>query len=154
MINQPDLFTRDEKYLDIMGISSDIMHDFVAKEIRAIYSSYDGWKITPKKTGNGYDTMVTVERRNHGHRECVRILVTYDRVVSSTALTDLQKPEQVYDGTLSRNRFAVMVPANADTTSVPPGISVYTMKSFAFEGKELAWVKKPVRKAEAAPTPA
>jgi hypothetical protein len=132
-----------------MGISSDIMHDFAAKEIRAIYSSYDGWKFTPRRIGSGYDTVVTLERRNNGHRECVRILVTYDRVVSSPALEELQKPEPVCDGTLSRNRFAVMIPANADTTTVPAGITIFTMKSFAFEGKELAWVKKPVRKPEA-----
>jgi hypothetical protein len=136
-----------------MGISSDIMHDFAAKEIRAIYSSYDGWKITPRRTGAGYDTIVTLERRNNGHRECVRILATFDRVVSASALAELQKPEPVCDGTLSRNRFAVMVPANADTSLVPAGILVYTMKSFTFEGKELAWVKKPVRKEEV-PVPA
>jgi hypothetical protein len=132
-----------------MGISSDIMHDFVAKEIRAIYSSYDGWKITSHRLGSGYDTIVTLERRNNGHRECVRILTSYERVVSPSALEVLQKPEPTCDGTLSRNRFAVMVPANADTTSVPGDIAILTMKSFAFGGKELAWVKKPVQKPEA-----
>lgn len=132
-----------------MGISSDIMHDFVAKEIRAIYSSFDGWKMTPQKLGSGYDTITTLERRNNGHRECVRILTSYDRVVSPAALEVLQKPEPTCDGTLSRNRFAVMVPAHADTTSVPAGVTILTMKSFAFEGKELAWVKKPIRKPEA-----
>jgi hypothetical protein len=132
-----------------MGISSDIMHDFVVKEIRAIYSSYDGWKITPRRLGSGYDTIVTLERRNNnGHRECVRILTSYEKVVSPAALEELQKPEPILDGTLSRNRFSVMVPANADTSSVPAGITILTMKSFAFEGKELAWVKKPVRKPE------
>lgn len=124
------------------------MHDFVAKEIRAIYSSYDGWKITPHRIGNGYDSIVSIERRNNGHRECVRILVTYAREVPSALLEELQKPEKTCDGTLTRSTFAVMVPANADTLSVPSGILVYQMRSFAFDGKELAWVKKPVRKAE------
>jgi hypothetical protein len=44
-----------------------------------------------------------------------------------------------------------MVPANADTSAVPAGVTVYTMRSFAFVGKELAWVKKPVRKSGDAP---
>jgi len=39
-----------------MGMSSDIMHDFVLQEIKRIYSGYDGWKITPGKKGTGYDT--------------------------------------------------------------------------------------------------
>ena len=34
-----------------MGFSSDIMHDFVVKEIRNIYSSYDGWNIHPIRWG-------------------------------------------------------------------------------------------------------
>ena len=52
-----------------MGFSSDIMHDFVAKEIRNIYSSYDGWKISYHPLGNGYDTLVLMERPREGHRE-------------------------------------------------------------------------------------
>ena len=50
-----------------MGSSSDIMHDFVAKEIRTIYSSYDGWEMSSRSLGNGYDTLVSMERRKGGH---------------------------------------------------------------------------------------
>jgi hypothetical protein len=132
----------------IMGFSSDIMHDFVEKEIKAVYSSYDGWKITQRNLENGYDTIAILERRTGGHRDYVKMLATFAREVSPDLLAELQKPEQSSDGTVTRNRFAVMVPANADTSSVPPGVQVYTMKSFAFDGKELAWVKKPVRKTE------
>jgi hypothetical protein len=132
-----------------MGMSSDIMHDFAAKEIRSVYSSYDGWKITWRGTDQGYDRIAVIERRNNGHRECVKVLTTFSKTVSPAMLVELQKPEPVCDGTLSRNRFAVMLPANADTSSVPSGIQISTMRSFAFEGKELAWVKKPVRKEEA-----
>jgi hypothetical protein len=132
-----------------MGMSSDIMHDFAAKEIRSLYSSFDGWKITQRKLENGYDQIAVIERRNNGHRECVRVLITFGKQVSPEMLAELKKPEPVCDGTLSRNRFAVMLPGNANTSSVPAGIQLYTMRSFAFDGKELAWVKKPVRKEEA-----
>lgn len=135
-------------------MSSDIMHDFAAKEIRSLYSSFDGWKITQRKLENGYDQIAVIERRNNGHRECVRILITFAKQVSPEMLAELKKPEPVCDGTLSRNRFAVMLPGNANTSSVPAGIQLYTMRSFAFDGKELAWVKKPVRKEEAPGIPA
>ena len=134
-----------------MGYSSDIMHDFVAKEIRSIYSSYDGWKITERTTGHGYDRIAVLERRANGHRECVKILVTLAKDVSPAQLDMLCTPERTSDGTLTRNSCAVMVPANANSASVPQGIPVLTMNSFAFDGKELAWVKKPVRKEEAQP---
>jgi hypothetical protein len=132
-----------------MGFTSDIMHDFVAKEIRNIYSSYDGWKCTPQEMGTDYETLVVLERRNGGHRECVKVLVTFARSVPSPLPEELTRADRSTDGTVTRNECAVIVPANADISSVPAGIRIYTMKSFAFDGKELAWVKKPVRKPEA-----
>lgn len=131
-----------------MGFTSDIMHDFVAKEIKNIYSSYDGWKCTPRLLETGYDTLIILERRIGGHRQCVKILVTFGRFVPSPLPEEFTRVESAPDGTVTKYEYAVMVPANADTSAVPSGIKVYTMKSFAFEGKELAWVKKPVRKTE------
>ena len=132
-----------------MGICTDIMNDFVLKEIKHIYSSYDGWKISPKKTGAGYDTLVILERSNNGHREITKGLVSFQKAVTLDMLDDLTRPEPVYDGSRPRLDFAVIVPANADTSALPKDLKVYIMKSFAFVGKELTWIKKPVRKEEA-----
>jgi hypothetical protein len=129
-----------------MGFSSDIMHDFAAKEIRNIYSSYDGWNCTPQEIGSGYDRLMVLERRNGGHRECTKIFVTFDRSVPARLPADLTKADCASDGTPIRFDYAIMVPGNADITSVPEGVKIYTMRSFAFAGKELTWVKKPVRK--------
>ena len=134
-----------------MGFSSDIMHDFVAKEIKNIYSTYDGWKCTPRQVGNGYDSLVVMERNLGGHRECVNVFVTFSRSVPTPLPEDLTETKKSTDGTLTRFEFAIMVPANADTSAVPSGIRIYTMRSFAFDGKELIWVKKPVRKSENIP---
>ena len=122
------------------------MHDFVAKEIKSVYSSFDGWKMTPRKLGTGYDTIIVLERRNAGHREFVKVLVTFGKTIPSGHLEELTTSETNPDGTLSRNQYAVMVPANADTSSLPEGMKVFTMKSFAYDGNVLTWVKKPVRK--------
>jgi hypothetical protein len=131
-----------------MGICTDIMNDFVLQEIKRLYSSYDGWKITPKKKGAGYDTLVLLERSNGGHKEITKVLVSFRKEVTLDMLDELIRPEPVYDGTRPRYDYAVIVPANADTSVLPKELKVFTMKSFAFEGKELTWVKKPVRKAE------
>jgi hypothetical protein len=134
-----------------MGFSSDIMHDFVAKEIRNIYSSYDGWKISSHPMGNGYDTLVSLDRREGGHRETVKVFVTFGRSIPPALPEEFARADRAPDGTLTRYEYAVIAPGNADTSAVPAGIRVYTMKSFAFEGKDLTWVKKPVRKSERAP---
>jgi len=131
-----------------MGICTDIMNDFVLQEIKRIYSSYDGWKMTPKKKGAGYDTLVVLERSNDGHKEITKVLVSFQKVVTLDMLGDLIRPEPVYDGNRPRYDYAVIVPANADTSALPKDLKVFIMKSFAFEGKELIWVKKPVRKTE------
>jgi len=129
-----------------MGICTDIMHDFVLQEIRRLYSSFDGWKITPKNKGTGYDTIVLVERMNNGYREIVRILVSFKKEITLDMIDDLIRQEPVLDGTIPRYDYAVIVPANADTSKLPKDLKISTMKSFAFEGKDLVWVKKPVRK--------
>lgn len=134
-----------------MGFCSDIMYDFMAKEIKNLYSSFDGWKCTPRETGTGYDTLMVLERRNGGHRECVKILVTFSRTVPSPLPKELTRADDNSDGTPLRFSYAVMAPANADLSTVPTGVRVYSMRSFTFEGKELTWVKKPVRKTEDAP---
>ena len=131
-----------------MGICTDIMNDFVLKEIKEIYSSYDGWKITPKKMGAGYDTLVVLERSNDGHKEIIKVLVSFHKQVTLDMLDDLIRPEPVYDGSRPRYDYAVIVPANTDTSALPKDLKIFIMKAFAFEGKELIWVKKPVRKAE------
>jgi hypothetical protein len=129
--------------------TSDVMNGLIAKEIRSLYSSYDGWKSTSRSIGKGYDSVISLERRNSGHLERVNILVTLSKKIPMEYLAELTKMNPVTDGTLSRNAYGVMIPGNADTSTVPAGTRIYTMRSFAFEGKELAWVKKPVRKTEA-----
>lgn len=129
-----------------MGFSSDIMNDFVSKEIKSVYSSFDGWKMTQRNLENGYDTIATLERRNGGHRDYVKVLVTFAKKVPSEMLDELKKTEPASDGTVTRPGFAVMVPANADTSSVPPGFLIYTMTTFGFDGNDLRWIKKPVQK--------
>jgi hypothetical protein len=131
-----------------MGICSDIMNDFVSQEIKRIWSSYDGWKMTPRKKGPGYDTLVVLERSNNGHKEITRVLVLFKKDVTLDMLDDLTKPDPVLDGSRPRYDYAVIVPGNADTSALPNDLKVFIMKSFAFEGKELIWLKKPVRKVE------
>jgi len=134
-----------------MGSRSDIMHDFVVKEIRNIYSSYDGWEISTCSLENGYDSLVMMNRRNGGHRESVKVLVTLNKSVPSPLPEELTRTDRATDGTVTRHEYALMVPANADISAVPTGVRIYTLKSFAFEGGDLTWVKKPVRKNESAP---
>ena len=135
-----------------MGFSQDIMHDFVAKEIRNIYSGYEGWTSSSAPTGNGYDTLVTLERQNGGHRDVMNVLVSFARITPSGFPKEMVRSKRAPDGTLVRQGYGLLVPKNANVSTVPAGIPIHFMQSFAFEGDELVWLKKPVRRT--ADTPA
>lgn len=128
------------------------MDDFALKELRHIYSTYDGWKMTPQKMGSGYDTLVRLERMTAGHRDIVKVLVSFSKEVPADMVDELSKKERMSDGGIARYDSAVIVPVNANTASLPAGMKVYTMESFEFKGNDLSWTKKKVAKApEAAP---
>ena len=129
-----------------MGICTDIMHKFVKQEISRVYSSYDGWKMTQRKHGNSYETIFVINRMNQGTREVVKLLVSFKKVITLDMLEELTYPEKVTDGMTPRRYYALMVPANTDISALPKDLTVMIMTSFAFVGKELIWVKKPVRK--------
>jgi hypothetical protein len=138
-----------------MGNQQDIMNDFALKELRNIYSTYDGWKFTPLKTGTGYDTIVRLERMGVGHRDIVKVLVSFNKEIPADLVEELSKKEKLADGTIPRYDAAVIVPVNADTSALPAGMKIFTMNAFEFRGNELSWVKKKVAKApEAAKTAA
>lgn len=134
-----------------MGNITDIMHNHTAKEIQNIYSGYEGWRSSSVPAGNGSDTLVTLERQNGGHRDAVTLLVTYARAAPAVFPVKTGAKKRAADGTLLRQEYAVLVPKNADVSAVPPGIRVHFMHSFACEGDELVWAKKPVRKTEGVP---
>ena len=122
------------------------MNDFALQELKRVYSTYDGWKITPKSLGSGYDTLVKLERMNEGHRDIVKVLVTFNKEIPAKQVDELMKKEQVTDGSVPRYDAAVIVPVNANTSTLPASLKIYAMNSFEFKGNELTWVKKKVAK--------
>lgn len=130
-----------------MGSQQDIMNDFALQELKRIYSSFDGWKFTPRKLGSGYDTLVRLERMNGGHRDIVKVLISFNKEISADLVEELNKKEKQVDGMIPRYNSAVIVPVNADTSALPAGMKIIPMNAFEFKGNELSWVKKKVAKA-------
>jgi len=133
-----------------MGNNTDIMNEFASQELKRVYSTYDGWKITPQIQGSGYDTLVKLERMSEGHRDIVKVLVTFNKAIPAKMVEELTKKEKTTDGSVPRYDAAVIAPLNADTSALPAGMKIHTMNSFVFKGNELTWVKKKVAKAPVA----
>ena len=130
-----------------MGNQQDIMNEFALQELKRIYSTYDGWKMSPQKQGSGYDTLVRLERLHGGHHDLVKVLVTFNKMIPANLVEELNKKELAADGMVPRYEAAVIAPVNTDTSVLPAGMKIYPMSSFEFEGDELVWTKKKVAKA-------
>ena len=118
------------------------MNDFALQELKRIYSTYDGWKMSPQKQGSGYDTLVRLERLSGGHRDIVKVLVTFNKEIPANLIEELNKKEIMTDGMVPHYDSAVIAPVNTDTSVLPAGMKIYPMNSFEFEGNELVWTKK------------
>jgi len=129
-----------------MGSQQDIMNDFALQELRRIYSSFDGWKMSPRKLGIGYDTLVRLERMSGGHRDIVKVLVTFNKAIPANLVEELNKKDITTDGMPARYDSAIIAPLNTDTSVLPAGVKNYPMNSFEFKGDELVWTKKKVAK--------
>ncbi|PKL58766.1 MAG: hypothetical protein CVV34_01015 [Methanomicrobiales archaeon HGW-Methanomicrobiales-5] len=129
-----------------MGNNTDIMNEFALQELKRVYSTYDSWKMTPRALGSGYDTLVKLERMTEGHRDIVKVLVTFNKEIPAKLVEELVKKDRATDGSVPRYDAAVIAPVNADTSMLPAGMKIYAMNSFEFKGNELTWVKKKVAK--------
>ena len=83
---------------------------------------------------------------NEGHRDIVKVLVTFNKDIPAQLVEELNKKDRATDGSVPRYDAAVIAPVNADTSMLPAGMKIYAMNSFEFKGNELTWVKKKVAK--------
>jgi hypothetical protein len=126
-----------------MGSQDDIMHEFVRKELRKLYPSVDGWQIRPAARSGGKEQGFVVARRILGKSEGAQVLVSFDRKVTPGTIDQLLAMVRTdpVPGLASPKKILV-VPQNTDLSGVAQGISVLPMQSFAWEDKELVWLKR------------
>ncbi|HOX35532.1 MAG TPA: hypothetical protein PLO06_07550 [Methanoregulaceae archaeon] len=120
------------------------MHDFVTQEIRRLYSTYNGWNITSRSQKTEYDEVISLQRFESGHREIVKVGVTFAKEINPDLINTVTIPERSPDGTVARFSAALVLPLNADTSAAPGNVAVHHMHSFAYDGDSLIWLKKPV----------
>ncbi len=131
-----------------MGSGKDIMHQFVRQEINRYFSTYDGWKITPLPETVGYDREFVAERTISGNRELSKVLVSFEKKVDKEKLERMRSSVPGPYGQVQKSTILLIVPRNSDTSAVPGDIRIASMHSFAFQGNNLVWMKKPVKNSE------
>jgi hypothetical protein len=131
-----------------MGSSQDIMHQFARQEINRFFSTYDGWKITPLPEAAGYDREYIAERTISGNKELNKVIVSFEKKVEKEKLERMRSSVTGPYGQVQKSEILLIIPQNSDTSSVPTDVRIHFMNSFAFQGNDLVWTKKPVQKTE------
>jgi hypothetical protein len=131
-----------------MGSNQDIMHNFARQEINRFFSTYDGWTITPLPEAGGYDREFVAERTISGKKESKKVLVSFEKSVPKEKIESMRSSFSGPYGEVQMSELLLIVPQNADTSSVPDDVRLSFMNSFSFDGDVLAWTKKPVQKSE------
>jgi hypothetical protein len=131
-----------------MGSNQDIMHQFARQEINRFFSTYDGWKITPLAETAGYDREYIAERTIAGNTELNKVLVSFEKKVPKEKLERMRSSITSPYGQVHKSEILLIVPQNSDTSTVPNDVRIHLMNSFAYQGNDLTWTKKPVQKTE------
>jgi hypothetical protein len=126
-----------------MGSNDDIMHEFVRKELKKLYPSVDGWQIKPAAKSGAKEQGFVVARRILGKSEAAHVLVSFDRTATPGTVDSLMamaKNEPIPG--LASPKMILVVPQHTDVSGVPREVTVLPMQSFAWEEKELVWLKR------------
>lgn len=126
-----------------MGSNDDIMHEFVRKELRKLYPSVDGWQIKNAIKSAGKEQGFVVARRILGKSEGAHVLVSFDRAVTPAttgSLMAMAKTDPIPG--LASPKMILVVPQNTDVSGLSGEVCVLPMQSFAWEKKELVWLRR------------
>ena len=128
-----------------MGSNQDIMHGFVRQEINRLFSRYDGWNLTPQEPADGYNSRFVAERTLNGKRESKNILVSFENALPAEEFEPMRTSRTGDYGQKLTPGIALILPQQADISTVPGDVTVYFMKSFAIRDGTLMWLKRPLR---------
>jgi hypothetical protein len=122
-----------------MGAQKDTMVLFAEREIRQIFSGFDGWKITPVTVRPSAGNFYRVSRSLRAGDEVAFIGVSFDPEPKEETVRAL---DNLTDSRIPRTKKFILMPREAGTEALPSSIQVLPMTAFAFAGKKLVWLTK------------
>ena len=122
-----------------MGSQRDVMNLFAERDIRQVFSSYDGWKVAPVAGLPSAQRVYRAERGNWGREEVAFISISFDPVPRDEAINAL---DIVPNGQRPHPKKYLLTPQAADTSLVPPHIRVLPMHAFAYAQGQLVWLTR------------
>jgi hypothetical protein len=122
-----------------MGSSKDVMELFAERDIRQVFSEYDGWKVAPVTGAQPAGRFFRVSRSKWAGEEVAFIAVSFDLMPNEEIVSTLNT---LSDGRVSLTKKYLLTPQAADTSDIPPHIRILRMNAFAFAEGRLVWLTK------------
>ena len=122
-----------------MGSSKDVMELFAERDIRRVFSGYDGWKVTPVTASPYAGRFFRVSRNKWVGEEVALIAVSFDRTPDEDLINAL---DTLPNGQGSKTKKYLLTPQAADTSAIPPHVRILLMNAFAFAEGKLVWLTK------------
>lgn len=122
-----------------MGSAQDIMQTFASREIRVHFSPFDGWECQKAPSPATRDSVFLLTRDVRGKRETIALAVSFDEEPSAIALAGIAAE---HTGRHALKGQYLLVPKDANVSSVPGHIRILPMSAFGFSDGELIWLTK------------
>jgi len=133
-----------------MGSAHDIMELFAERDIRQVFSAYDGWKIVPVNGTPSAGGLYRASRNKMYYDEVAFIAVSFDPVLSDDCISALNALPVSRE---SRTKKYLLTPRATDTSGIPPHIRVLFLTAFAFADGKLVWLTKKKHATKFVPEP-
>jgi hypothetical protein len=122
-----------------MGSSKDVLELFAERDIRQLFSEYDGWNITPVTGLQSTYRVYQAERGRRGREEAAFIAVSFDPVLRDEIMSIF---DFMPNGLPLHSKKYLLTPQATDSSSAPPHIRVLPMTAFAFTDGKLVWLTR------------
>ena len=121
-----------------MGVATDIMQTFAAREIRSHFRESEGWECRQEQSPVPGSMTFVLSRELRGKRQIIPLAVSYEETPS---LFPLEYMTARMNGKKLTGK-CLLVPKGADVTALPGDIRVLFMESFGFVDDRLVWLTK------------
>jgi hypothetical protein len=121
-----------------MGSPKDVLVVTAERDIRHLFSEYDGWKVALIQ-GSREGHFYRISRGRWSEDEIAFVAISFDPVPKEESISAL---DTLPDGHGSRTKKYLLTPQATDTSGIPPHIRILLMNAYAFDHGELVWLTK------------
>ena len=122
-----------------MGSPKDVLVVTAERDIRHLFSEYEGWKVAPVTGAQPAGRFFRVTRNKWAGDEMVFIAVSFDPVPKEEFVSIL---DTLPNGQGPRTKKYLLTPQATNTSGIPPHIKILPMNTYAFDRGELVWLTK------------